>query len=56
MASTHHQLSVIDDVETEDDASDARIDKVQSSALGEECCDESEDDKTQQNSNKNTWI
>ena len=30
MAAPHHQLSVVDDVEAEDDAADARIHKVQS--------------------------
>ena len=30
VAAPHHQLSVVDDVEAEDDAADARIHKVQS--------------------------
>jgi len=48
VAATDHQLGVVDDVQTEDDAADAGVDKVQCSARGEEQGDESEYNETHQ--------
>merc|ERR1719445_933533 len=54
VAATDHQLGVVDDVQTEDDAADAGIDQGQGSARGEEEGDESKYDETHQNCNQDT--
>ena len=54
MAATDHQLGVIDDVQTEDDAADAGVDQVQCSTGWEEQGDESKYNETHQNCNQDT--
>ena len=54
VAATDHQLGVVDDVQTEDDAADAGVDKVQGSAGGEEQGDESKNDEAHQYCNQDT--
>ena len=54
VAATDHQLGVVDDVQTEDDAADAGVDQVQGSARGEEQGDESEYNETHQYCDQDT--
>merc|ERR1719445_1396351 len=54
VAAPDHQLGVVDDVKTEDDAADAGVDQVQGSARGEEQGDESKNDEAHQHCNQDT--
>ena len=55
MVAAHHQLSVIDDVEAEDDTADAGVDKIDCSAAGKEGGNQAKDDETHQNRDQNTF-
>ena len=52
---SHHQLRVVDNVETEDDAANASVDQPESPAGGEEGGNQTEDDEADQHSQESTW-
>ena len=51
---SHHQLRVVDNVETEDDAANASVDQPESPASGKEGGNQTEDDEADQHSQEST--